>query len=979
MPVKPTQSLVDQARRKPLFFWIVLLISAVLLGFYLFSAVMMWRYGAMSAKLGWWAVRRDGQWVVTDVTQGGPAAGKLQVGDVILAVDDDPRIARFETGVSPMTSMRDVYTLEVLRGAEQRRLELQPEIRHDYRRLVSLLAILIAGLGFYVVGLVLGLARPEDRLTRRASLTLLVFAGYQVAQSLSWVRGFFTFWESIAFGFMYQGFPLQFGLAYYFYYHFPQSSPRRRFWTALQYVLFLWGGLLCCIDAWWYWGLTQNEPAAVDFRLDHAWMWSGFVASNPFVLTSAFAMCAVIVRNYRLVKEPDQRQRIKWVIYGSIIGIVPGLIQTIFLTCFLCTNSTENVIFLTSVIVNFATIAIPLSLGYAVLKHRAFDVNIVIRRGLQYLFAKSVLRLILALPIAGLLLAFIVNRDLPLTEILIRNPLSIALIATAGLSLKFRRQLTRWIDRLFFREAYNQEQILLNLIEQIKAMDSMPELSRLVCKEVENAMHPERLYVFYRGEEKRDLTLGYSSGGQSHDLQISETSELVQLMERQSGARDFPLPPASALPEDENIWLTGLGVNLIVPMSGADGRLAGLLLLGGKKSEAPYTPRDRQLLQTITAQMAVVYENVWLKEQAAKEHKIKHEVLLRLEEQQINLVKECPACGACYDSASQACAKDQRELTFSLPVERTVDNKYCLEQMIGRGGMGAVYEATDLRLNRPIAIKIMLGSMFGDRTALRRFEREAQASARLNHPNIITVYDYGAIRTDGAYLVMELVRGSTLRSELRRAGRLDSQRAAAWFEQLLEGVKAAHQAGVIHRDLKPENVLISGHEAGREQIKVVDFGLAKITQLDAQSQQSLTAPGMVMGTFSYMSPEQVTGEEVDERSDVFSLGVMVVEALTGHRPFQGRTPAEMIAAILSTPFHLSGESTAARRLDEVLQRCLAKSREQRFASVALLQQELIPAIQHFPALAPAVPARNAATGGEEATTEWIGEGSGLTY
>src|SRR6185295_18858915 len=119
-------------------------------------------------------------------------------------------------------------------------------------------------------------------------------------------------------------------------------------------------------------------------------------------------------------------------------------------------------------------------------------------------------------------------------------------------------------------------------------------------------------------------------------------------------------------------------------------------------------------------------------------------------------------------------------------------------------------------LNRRIAIKIMLGNMFGDRTALRRFEREAQASARLNHPNIITVYDYGAIRTDGAYLVMELVPGSTLRSELQRVGRLDPQTAAAWFTQLLEGVSAAHESGVIHRDLKPENVLISGEAPTRD-------------------------------------------------------------------------------------------------------------------------------------------------------------------
>jgi eukaryotic-like serine/threonine-protein kinase len=155
---------------------------------------------------------------------------------------------------------------------------------------------------------------------------------------------------------------------------------------------------------------------------------------------------------------------------------------------------------------------------------------------------------------------------------------------------------------------------------------------------------------------------------------------------------------------------------------------------------------------------------------------------------------------------------------------------------------------------------------------------------------------------------------------------------------------------------------------GGEQIKVLDFGLAKILQLDASDPQSLTTPGMVMGTFNYMSPEQVTGEEVDERSDIFSLGVMVVEALTGRRPFLGRTPAELIAAILSAPFHLRGESPGVRQLDEVLRRCLAKDRRERYGSAAALRQELIPAIEQCPALAPAVTAGNSTISSEEATT-----------
>ena len=968
MTVTPKQSWSDRVRRRPLFFWIALLLGAGLLGTYFFAGAMIWRYGTVWRDLGWQPERRHGQWIVRAVDPRSVAADKLQPGDVILAINDDARIARIDSSYVWSASLnQDTYTLAIQRGPEQRRLELQMEKRHDYRNLGGVFSNLAASLGFYVVGLLLGLLKPEERVTRFASLTMLAWSTYTLNVSLEQMLESFTSWERafvLCLGLIN---PVQFALSYHFYYRFPARATRGRLWSSLQYLFYCWAGLLFIRHVWHVAGRLQ--PDAVGFLLDHARTLSFGGPNAALQITSVLAMWAVIVRNYVLVREPDQRRRIKWIVYGSMAGILPSLLFNVFKLVLPSSGRpilTEGgVRYLAFVVGNFMSVAVPISVGYAVLKHRVFDIQVVVRRGLQHLFAKQVLRFILALPLAALAWTIILNRDRPLTAILSSNPLLLLLIATAGVSLKFRRQLTQWIDRRFFREAFNQERILLNLIDQIKGLDSMPELSRMVSKEVEAAIHPERVYVFYRGDEKRDLTLGYSSGGQSHDLRIAEESELLHWMRRQGGAQDFPPPPHNSLPEHANAWLAQLDVSLIVPMSGANDRLAGLLLLGEKKSEEPYTSNDRQLLEAITSQMAVVYENVWLKEQAAKERKIKHEVLARLEEQQINLVKECPACGACYDSENEVCAKDQRELTLSLPVERMIDQKYRLEQMIGRGGMGAVYEATDLRLNRKVAIKIMLGNMFGDRTALRRFEREAQASARLNHPNIIAVYDYGSIRTEGAYLVMELIRGSALRLELTRAGQLDSQTAAEWFTQMLEGVQAAHQAGVIHRDLKPENVLISGQ--GRERVKILDFGLARISQLDPSNPQSLTTPGTVMGTFAYMSPEQVLGEEVDERGDIFALGVMVVEALTGCRPFLGRTSTELIAAILQAPFHLTGEAAEVEQLDRVLQRCLAKDRRQRFASVAAMQQELIPVIEHCPPFPPAATSSKAMLSSEDAT------------
>jgi serine/threonine-protein kinase len=208
---------------------------------------------------------------------------------------------------------------------------------------------------------------------------------------------------------------------------------------------------------------------------------------------------------------------------------------------------------------------------------------------------------------------------------------------------------------------------------------------------------------------------------------------------------------------------------------------------------------------------------------------------------------------------------------------------------------------------------------------------------------------------------MELVAGTTLRDNLKSSGPLLPTDAAAHFEQILAGLKAAHDAGVIHRDMKPENVLIAKQEDGRAMIKLLDFGVAKLKALDAADSSSptipggLTAPGMVIGTFGYMSPEQLQGEEVDERADIFAVGVMVVESLTGRRPFEGKSHAELLTSVLHKTFTLPGDAPEIRRLDAVMQKCLAKERTSRYSTVTELQAELIPALKGCPQLSSLCP------------------------
>ena len=177
--------------------------------------------------------------------------------------------------------------------------------------------------------------------------------------------------------------------------------------------------------------------------------------------------------------------------------------------------------------------------------------------------------------------------------------------------------------------------------------------------------------------------------------------------------------------------------------------------------------------------------------------------------------------------------------------------------------------------------------------ALRRFEREARASARIDHRNITRVYDYGAVGSGGAYLIMELVAGRTWRAELRRSGVIAPARASEWFRQLLEGLQFAHTLGIVHRDLKPENVMIVEAPGGRR-LKIMDFGLAKVLDAGTGVTESVTAAGMAMGTLGYMAPEVLTGGAADERADLFAVGVMVVETLVGARPFGGQTPQEIL-------------------------------------------------------------------------------------
>jgi serine/threonine protein kinase len=267
---------------------------------------------------------------------------------------------------------------------------------------------------------------------------------------------------------------------------------------------------------------------------------------------------------------------------------------------------------------------------------------------------------------------------------------------------------------------------------------------------------------------------------------------------------------------------------------------------------------------------------------------------------------------------------------------------YRIIEKLGRGGMGEVYLAEDLRLSRKVAIKFLPADVATDERARQRLLREAKTAATLDHPNICAIYEVGEDNSH-SFIVLQYIEGETLAARLKRQP-LELREALAIAAQVAEALSEAHARGIIHRDIKPENIMLTS----RGQVKVLDFGLAKmlrdpgILESDAQTGSMLSMPGVVMGTVPYMSPEQVRGEELDGRSDIFSFGTVLYEVFSGRRPFEARSTAEVISAILTTeppPISHSGLPVGGGE-DRLIRKCLEKDAGRRYQTMGDLTSDL---------------------------------------
>jgi hypothetical protein len=835
---------------------------------------------------GWRCRLNPPAWVVNEVDRRGPATD-LQAGDRVLSVNGaDPG------WLGPAFKLMALhpgqpYAMTIRRGATTFALHLLMG-RDASVFLLDVTATLFFAFLFCSAGLVIALGGQND-VTAQLGNTCFFLGGVSMVGPVmltypGW--GLSTTFLAVALARIPRPFPMSFG--WDFLSRFPHPVPERRLIKVLRTFFYVASIVL--------WGLFNLPILAELVHLPYspalgALQWLGREGPFAMVADAAFggivsvAAFFVLMRNYRLLLDWDSRRRIRWVALSFAIGAISLLILK---SLQLASDISRSAALRTAEdMAETATTAavglIPIALVYAGLKHRVLGIRLVIRRGLQYLLAKNVLRLVLLTPVLIVLVEIVRAPDRSFLDLFLRSSwhFYVPVMLTAALSLRYRHEVEQWLDRRFFRIAMQEEELLVAMTESIRTATTEDEVARAAERQIERGLQADGVRIFFRSAFSGEL-----ESGLSHEKLDSQPLE--HLLERhrlaasaKNSSLTAPLivydrvPPDQVAPDHREL--------LVVPLIGTDGRTFGAFVLGPKKSEEEYTRRERELLQAIGGQVVMACEVLRLKRTVDRESRQRVTVLGRLERESIRLLQECPHCGDCYDTSQSHCARDGEALQLTLPVERVVAARYGLNRRLGAGGMGVVYEALDTRLEKQVAVKIMVGQLFGNREALFRFKREAHAVASLAHRNIVGIHDFGELPAGGAFLVMDLVRGTSWRSHLRQNKALTADRIAGWTEDLCEGAAAAHRSRIVHRDLKPENVMIS-QDSDAETAMILDFGLAKFQPGFESSGVNVSVDGMVLGTRAYMSPEQRVGAPVGPASDVYSIAVMTLETLARLSP-----------------------------------------------------------------------------------------------
>ena len=807
----------------------------------------------------------NGRPVIGDVRPGSAASrAGLRGADQVLAVNDHVITARWDwSALEVNMEYGRPWRFTVLRAGARVNLVLNFErtgsgylLTRDGQVLFGVRLVLFITL---ILSLVVAFRRPRDPIALLGAWLLASIGVF----SLAWPYRTAAIWR---------GLPAIAGL--------PLWLPLVSTWAigALFFVFFSWFPQRRPRPAW-YWPVVLSplvvamaayapSPASMVYAPDRTTPFS----SVPFAILLAVNVGYVVAGlltlagTYRRLVDVNERRRVRVLAVGSAVGLAAGIPVVILFR--LAGRDLTRPLFASGgvAIAALGFLVFPLSFVYAILRHRLFDVRVIIRSGVRYALARRALLSIVPALAVVLLVDVLVHGDQPLMAVVrARGAFYLAIAIAAVVAHRQRRRWLDALDRRFFREQYDARQLIGRLVADIRHVGSVDLVAPRAVAQIDAALHPASVTLYVRAPAGAEFRAVASVPPERAAAALSRDMTLLRLIrvlgqpvDVGSGWLDGQLPP------DELELLRGDAIELIAPVSLGPDRIEALLALGVKRSEEPYGREDLDLISAIADSLAPLLDHP------------------RASGTEADAFGECPACGTCYDTGTVTCRHEHSALaTMHLP--RVLASRYRLDRRLGRGGMGTVYAATDTALERVVAAKVIRAELAGNTDAALRFQQEARFAARFTHPHVVTVHDFGVTAGRVGFLVMELLDGRTLRAALHEHGSFAPRRAVDLLRGVASAVDAAHRLQLIHRDLKPENIFLVGAGAD-ERAKVLDFGVAKSLVADAGGSRD-TVPGALIGTPLYMAPEQLRGFPPSPLWDLWALAVITFEMLTGDHPF----------------------------------------------------------------------------------------------
>jgi Protein kinase domain/GAF domain len=686
-----------------------------------------------------------------------------------------------------------------------------------------------------------------------------------------------------------------------------RTLPRRATWISVAAGCLLFGLFLFDVPATSSgpgWGTVNTRRAALDL---YVWTFL-LVLSFPAPLFALWKIGGASI---------EERRRVRLFLAGLALGLIPALTAVVleaFVPPFARLMEDPQARLVERLILRSLLILSPVITAYSVLVNRILDLKLYVRRAIQYALTRYALLSVAMAPFLLLGVYIVLHREQTLVQLLSGSPIILSVIGLGGVvGLQFRSRLSRLIDRRFFREQYDSKQILAELVARSREARAADELERLLEREIDRALHLDSISVLSRDEPTGDL---WCRTGGIRPLEAS--SALAKLLSGSSEPMDVDLKSQGEalrrLSREEHEWIAEAGSCLLVPLIASSGSLVGIITLGEKKSELPFSQEDRLLLTAIAASAALTFENRLLlaTPASAGEHvgpralASKGEPVSALEQA---AAVECTRCKRLQPSGQGTCTACGG-LVAVAKVPYILRGKFRLERRIGTGGMGIVYEAMDLELRRKVAIKT-LPRVSPEHS--RRLRHEARAMAAVSHPHVASIF--GAETWHGTpMLIFEYLEGGTLADHLR-VQRLEPLEALKLGTALCEALERLHAAGILHRDIKPSNI---GYSLDRVP-KLLDLGLAKflpqtmdmktpsalgIGQLSrlpfkpTVSDESATLAGFVVGTLAYLSPQALRGSAPDPMFDLWSLSVVLFQAIGAIHPFMAGSARATLDRIL---------------------------------------------------------------------------------